>query len=168
MDQKTIIEGLQKALANGSGTLDDLETLLNRAKADILVAKEAEAEAKEKAKAARGKKVADIANRILNEETTDEDMALIMNGWLAAKGYKGCDFSAESLRNMFEEGERAAKKDWFNKDINKAIDDIVDSVGKWTAAYKEYQNGKCVKNEKVTSDDPDDVIAKFLKSFGLR
>lgn len=40
MDQKAIMEGLTRALSQGTGDLDDLENLLKRAQADIEVARQ--------------------------------------------------------------------------------------------------------------------------------
>ena len=164
MDQKTIIEGLQKALVNGSGNLDDLDNLLKRAQADIVKAKE---EAKN-AEAKRGQEIAELANRLLENKTTDSDAALVLNAWLHAKGYKGAPFSAADLEAMFFDSENAAidKQKYSNEQLKKAFDDLMtdinDFVESWGSKSKD-------KNEKKPADDSaDDVINRFLKNFGLR
>ena len=172
MNQSTIIEALQKALANGSGSLDDLENLLKRAQNDVAKAKDEEKQAKEKAEAekkARGLKIADLANRILEGKTTDDDCAYVINSWMKARGIKG-ELTGKDLNEIFTNCDAAANK--VTEDINKAIDDVVNSLAD-LAGYLDVDLNKNKKNAAAKpkakpADKPEDVIDSFLKSFGLR
>lgn len=174
MEQNNIIEALQKALAKGSGSLDDLDNLLDRAKSDIAKAKEAEAAAaaakkaaEEKEKAERGQKVADMANRILHNEITDDDCAYVINRWAKKNGLEGDGFTGKDLREIVK-----AIKDARNETnkIVKELDDMVNAFCKtledWGDTYSmpRPELKKPVNNKK----EPEDVIDRFLKDFGLR
>jgi len=166
MDQSTIIDALQKALSKGSGSLDDLENLLKRAQEDVTQAKKDAEAAKEKEMAARGAKVADLATRLLNSETTDDDCAFVMNTWLAAKGYKGAAFTAKEIGDMFDKCEKNAVDDYINKDLNKAINDVVNDLNKWVLSFQAAKD--CNKKPEPKPESPDEVLDDFLKHFGLR
>ena len=159
MDQKTIVDGLQKALANGSGTLDDLENLLNRAKQDIAKAKEEQ----EKEIKVRGLKVAEMANRILEDKTTDDDCAYVINSWMRAKGIPGKGLTGKDLAEIFANDKAASDK--IEKDLNRALDELANSVADWAKALGvKYDKPKTQPKK----EDPNAVIDDFLKSFGLR
>ena len=171
MDQKTIMDALQKALANGSGTLDDLEGLLKRAQEDVTKAKEEEKARKVVAAQKRGEEIAAIANRLLEEKPTDDDCAYMVNAWMKAHGYDGDKLTGKDLAEIFANQNAAAEK--ISKDLDKAIDELCNSVADWAKALGvEYDNNKKYdyKKKPESKKDPsaDDVIDDFLKSFGLR
>lgn len=158
MDQKKIIEALQKALAQGSGDLDDLENLLNRAQADITKEKARLKEEQEKAEAAKGEYVAALATRLLNGKITDEDCAYVLNAWGKVNGLK-CDLTAKGLRDTVDSITEAQDA---SDAIVKQLNDIMNDWNKF------MNDSKVKKTEKKTCKDCDDVIDNFLKSFGLR
>lgn len=168
MDQKTIVEALQRSLANGTGGLDDLDKLLRRAQQDIVTAKEEEKKRAEEREAQRGKKIANLANRLLEGKTTDEDCAQVLNAWLAARGHKGAPFTAKDLEEIFIKSESEANKvaDDLVNDFNKAINQLADSLKDWKFTYT---NKKPDPPKKPAANaDADDVINDFLKKFGIR
>lgn len=153
MDQKTILAALQHALNEGNGSLDDLSNLLSRAQADIETAKkeqaEAEARAKkeaEKAKFARGEKIAELATRLLEGKPTSADVALVFETYLKSKGYDDVKISAESI----EEGLEASRE------LNKHLSELTDALGDLFNLHKSQKN------------DPDKALNDFLKGMGLR
>lgn len=161
MNQKTITDALLKALANGSGSLDDLDNLLKRAREDVEKAKEAE----KNAAATRAKNIADLANRLLNNEITDEDAAFVLNAWLAKKGHKGSPFTAKDLNEIFDSAEEAATT--LNHDLNKALQDLTNDINEWCKNLgAQYDKNK--KPVEKKPEDPDDVINNFLEKFGLK
>lgn len=121
--QNDIVKSLIIALQNGNGNLDDLDTLMNNVKRDILAAKEAEIQAaKEKAAAEQvkqGEKIAAMATRVLEEKTTAEDLAMVFQSFMRANGYKDATMSAEEI----EEGMGMAKE------ITKHFRSFVDVLG---------------------------------------
>lgn len=170
MDQKTIVDGLLKALANGSGTLDNLDELLDRAKDDIAAAKQEEKKAaaeKEAQAQARGKLVADLATRVLHDETTDEDCAYVINSWARKNGLKGDGFTGKELREVAEDIKNARKQT--NK-VMSEFEEIIEAFCQTLASFGDkydmprYEGKKPEKKK----DNPEDVIDNFLKSFGLR
>lgn len=165
MDQTIIIDALQKALAKGSGSLDDLDSLLKRAQADVARAKEEEKAAREAAAKKRGQEIADLANRLLENKITDDDCAFVMNTWLAAKGYAGALFTGADLKEMFVKGETAAKEDYINTSLEKALNDLVNDIGEWSKTWKNTYNNK---KPAPKAESADEVIDNFLKSFGLK
>ena len=164
MDQKSIISALQKALSNGSGSLDDLENLLKRAQEDIQDAKAAQKEAEEKAKAARGNQIAELATRLINGETTADDAAFVLNAWTAAEGY-ACKFNDKDLKMIISNAEDAGKK--VTHEFEDIIDTFCDALLKFGDKYG-MEKPKVEKPKKSKTVDADDVIDDFLKSFGLR
>jgi len=164
MDQNTILTALQKALAGGSGTLDDLDALLDRAKSDIAQAKaeaaakaEADRKAAEANKAKRAQSIADMATRLLNDELTDEDVAMVFQSYLKSKGIDA-EVSAVAVR----EGVERSKE--LENSLNELKDALGDLFGLNPVENFKYENIN--KNKKP--EDPDDVIDSFLRKFGLR
>lgn len=152
MDQNTILTALQKALAGGSGTLDDLDALLDRAKADIVKAKEeaaakaeADRKAKELDKAKRAQRIADLANRLLEDKLTDDDVAMVFESYLKSNGMD-VKVTAESVR---EGVKNSAELDQAMKELTEAFEELFE-----------------LKNAKKPVD-PDDAIGDFLKRMGL-
>ena len=184
MTQDKIIEGLQKALAGGSGSLDDLDNLMNRVKQDIATAKreqeEAEKKAKEEAEArktARGTEIAHIATRLLNEELTDADMALVMNVFFKQHGLQTTWTEKNIHELMIDCGEKidelSAKTKQAVNELADLFEDLfgikIDTSKVKTEAKKEGNKAeyKTENKKPAASKDPDDVIRKFLKDFGL-
>lgn len=156
MDQNTILTALQKALAGGSGTLDDLDALLDRAKADIVKAKEeaaakaeADRKAKELDKAKRAQRIADLANRLLEDKLTDDDVAMVFESYLNSNGMD-VKVTAESVR---EGVKNSAELDQAMKELTEAFEELF-----------ELKNAKKPAKKVV---DPDDAIGDFLKRMGL-
>lgn len=177
MDQNKIVEALQKALAHGTGSLDDLDNLLKRAQSDIAQAKKNEAEAKEKAKTDRGNKVAQLATRLLNSELTDDDMAFVMNTFYAQHGLQAIWDGPGIAMLMTKSDEAAADLD---EKAEKAIDDLCNFLNSLLGVNldrnqiktdcKVRKDGSTVKAEykgNINKKDPDDVIKSFLEKFGL-
>ena len=178
MDQKTIVDGLLKALANGSGTLDNLDELLDRAKNDIATAKQEEIEAQKKAAAekeaqakaqARGKMVADLATRVLHDETTDKDCAYVINSWARKNGFKDAGFTAQDMREIFESVQSTRKE---TDKVVKEFEDILSEFCKSLESFDDKHNMPKYEGKKPAAmskkNDPEDVIDNFLKTFGLR
>ena len=178
MTQDKIIEGLQKALAGGSGSLDDLDNLMNRVKQDIATAKREQEEAEKKAKAdaearktARGTEIAHIATRLLNEELTDADMALVMNVFFKQHGLQTTWTEKNIHELMVDCGQ---KIDELNAKTKQAVNELADlfeslfgvKIDTDEVKTKKEGNTTAVKKPKE-SKDPDDVIRKFLSDFGL-
>lgn len=154
MDQNTILTALQKALAGGSGTLDDLDALLDRAKADIVKAKEeaaakaeADRKAKELDKAKRAQRIADLANRLLEDKLTDDDVAMVFESYLKSNGMD-VKVTAEAVREGVKN----------SNEMDQAMKELAD-------AFEELLNMK--KPAKRKPVDPDDAIGDFLKRMGL-
>ena len=174
MDQKTIVDGLLKALANGSGTLDNLDELLDRAKDDIAAAKQEEIEAQKKAAAekeaqaqARGKLVADLATRVLHDETTDEDCAYVINSWARKNGLKGDGFTGKELREVAEEIKNTRKQ---TSKVMSEFEEIIEAFCQTLESFGDKHDMPRYEDKKPEKkkDNPEDVIDNFLKSFGLR
>jgi hypothetical protein len=169
MDQKTIIEALQKALADGSGTLDDLDNLLKRAQTDIAKVKDEEKAAKAKAEAEKrqaGQRIAELANRLLEGKPTDDDCALVVNAWMKSRGIDGT-LTGKDLDEIFTKSDAASKK--MTADLDKALEDLTNSVKEWCGTLGLDINVKQPKPAaKPKKEDPNDVIDDFLRTFGLR
>ena len=146
MDQKTIIDALQKSLDKGSGTLDDLDNLLKRAQQDIAKAKEEEKAKQEKEKKAQGLKIAEMANRILEDKTTDDDCAYVINSWMRAKGIPGRGLTGKDLAEIFTNDKAASDK--IEKDLDRAINELAESVEEWAKALGvKYEKKKKTSNK---------------------
>ena len=158
MDQKKIIEALQKALAQGSGDLDDLENLLNRAQADITKEKARLKEEQEKAEAAKGEYVAALATRLLNGKITDEDCAYVLSAWGRINGLES-EITAKDLRDTANTVLNVKQQS------NTIMDELNKIMNDWN---KILNDTKPKQEDKKTCKDCDDVIDNFLKSFGLR
>lgn len=164
MNQNTIVEALKRSLEQGQGNLDDLDTLLDRVKADIAKAKqeeekaarEAEAAAKAKKEAeqkAKAEGIAELATRLLNGETTAADVAQVMQAYMDANGIEG-EVDAKGI----EEGFKASQE------LHGAMDELVDSLKELFDVFNEKPAKKQENSRKETADD---VITRFLKSHGL-
>lgn len=169
MDQKTIIEALQKALADGSGTLDDLDNLLKRAQTDVAKAKDEEKAAKAKAEAEKrqaGQRIAELANRLLEGKPTDDDCALVVNTWMKSRGIDG-NLTGKDLDEIFTKSNAVSEK--MTADLDKAVDDLAKSIKDWCDTLGIKVDVKTPKPAaKPKKEDPNDVIDDFLKTFGLR
>ena len=168
MDQNTIMDALQRALANGTGSLEDLDNLMDRVKADIAKAKSEEQEAAKQAaiaKAAeeaeykqRGQYIADLATRLLDKELTDDDMAFVLKTYLGQHGIEA-EVTAKDITDSLK------ASDELNKSLAELGEALGELFGVMSAPRKMFCNNK-EKDEKK-SDNPDDVIARFLRSHGL-
>lgn len=157
MDQKTIMAGLVKALQNGDGDLSDLEQLLDRAKADIATAKkEAEEKAKrdaEQNKRKRAEGIAEMATRVLNDEVTAEDVAMVMESYLRGQGMD-IHVTAEAVT----EGTKHAND--FGKHMNDLLEELADLF--------DIDELKPNKTKKPVEKNADAALDNFLKGLGLR
>lgn len=168
MDQKTIVDALQKALAKGSGDLGDLENLLKRAQQDVIKAREEARIKEEEEKKARGKQIADLANRLLEDEVTDDDCAYVINSWAKKNGLQGKGFTGKELRDIVNSILDARKE---GGKVMKELDDMINAfcntLEKWGDSYN-MPHADVKKPQIDNNKDPEDVINKFLKSFGIR
>lgn len=172
MDQSTILDALQRALSQGSGSLDDLDALMDRVKGDIAKAKQEEAAAakkkaeeeaarkaaEEKAKLAQGQRIAELATRLLAGEPTSEDVAFMFQTYLRHSGIEDAEVTAEGI----EEGLKASHE--LNSALNELAESFADLFGGFVDKNKNVNQPKPRENRKETADD---VIARFLKSHGL-
>lgn len=176
MDQKTIMDALQKALTNGSGTLDDLDNLLKRAQADVAKAKEEQRVADEKKKKEYANKITDLANRLLNGKTTDDDCALVLNAWVKAKGLDATLFEGKDLEKIFATCAEAPKQsinldEMLNSsELERALKEFSETMVELGRSLNIKPDEKAAKAEPKKKDEEsvDDVINNFLHSFGLR
>lgn len=159
MNQSTIIDALQKALAQGNGTLDDLSNLLARAQEDIEKAKQEQEEAKQKAEEKRGLEIAELATRLLEGKPTDADMALVMNTYFRANDMPEI-WTAENMRDLVLQCTKRATK------VQSEVDEALNKLDEVLKGLFGGLQEKKKKNDKVEKD-PDDIIADFLKKFGL-
>ena len=155
MDQKAIMEGLTRALSQGTGDLDDLENLLKRAQADIEVVRQEEAKAKAEAeerakkdKAKRANDIAAMANRVLEGHPTSDDVALVLQAYLNDNGIN-IQVSAEAVADSVKSANEVSMR--FST-LMKQMDNLF--------------NTKTKSEPKKTS--PEDAIDKFLRDMGIR
>lgn len=168
MDQNTIKDALKRALEQGTGSLDDLNALMDRVKADIEKAKQEEAEAaarkaeaekaqKEAEFKKRGDEIAMMATRVLDGETTAADVAMVINAYLAAHGMDA-EVTAEGIEEGFKH----------SQELNSALDELAESFKELIDTFDIFDNKQKVQKENINKKEtPDDVIARFLRSHGL-
>lgn len=152
--QKEIMNALLGALEKGDGDLSSLDALMDRVKKDIAEAKAEERARKEKEEAelnARGKKIADMATRVLNDEATEADVALVMESYMHNLGMKDAKVSAKDV----QEAKEAADKATGALDVVlEALDDLF--------TLDEKPKAKAVKQSTKSADD---VLNEFLKTL---
>ena len=152
MDQKAIIEGLTRALSQGTGDLDDLENLLKRAQADIEVARQeeakAKAEAEERAKIKRANDIAAMANHVLEGHPTADDVALVLQAYLNDNGIN-IQVNAEAVADSVKSANEVSMR--FST-LMKQMDNLFNTKAK-------------SETEKMS---PEDAIDKFLRDMGIR
>ena len=152
--QKEIMNALLGALEKGEGDLSSLDALMDQVKADIAEAKAEEHARKEKEEARmkkRGEEIAAMATRVLNEQTTDADLALVMESYMHARGMKDAKITAEDVVTATQAAEKATS---IFDDLLKAFDSIgsvIESKPTITRATK-----------KKTSDD---ILKEFLNTI---
>lgn len=168
MNQKTIVEALQKALTHGEGSLDDLDTLLKRAQEDIVTAKKEIEEAAAKAKAeqqkketARAAKCAEIATRLLNRKLTAADMTFIYNTWGAQNGLGDEVLTEEEFQRTWDDS--VAMTENTDELTSKIADEIINIV-KSLFTFKGEDQKPVEKKER---DNADLVLQEFLKKNKL-
>ena len=148
--QKEIVHALLTALEKGDGDLSDLETLLDRVKKDIAEVKAEEAR-KEKDLEARGKKIADMATRVLNDEATEADVALVMESYMHNLGLKDAKVSAKDVQDAKAAADRTMS----------SLDVVLNALGDLFAIDEEPK----ARPAKDTSKSADDVLNEFLKTL---
>ena len=152
--QKEIMNALLGALEKGDGDLSSLDALMDRVEKDIAEAKAEERARKEKEEAelnARGKKIADMATRVLNDEATEADVALVMESYMHNLGMKDAKVSAKDV----QEAKEAADKATGALDIVlNALDDLF--------TLDEKPKAKAAKQSTKSADD---VLNEFLKTL---
>ncbi|MBQ2230782.1 MAG: hypothetical protein II425_03095 [Oscillospiraceae bacterium] len=152
--KQDIIDCLLKALEQGNGDLDELDRLMDHAKEDIAKAKEiekAEQARKEAEQRKRGEKIAEMATRVLNDQTTDADLALVMESYMHARGMKDAKVTEADVVNAAQAAEKATS---MFDDLLKAFDTL------GAALESKPATTKVAKNK--TSDD---VIKEFLNTL---
>ena len=149
----TIVNSLIATLKRGEGDWEELAALLDHVKEDVEEARKAEEareaarkEAEHKAFLKRGEEIAEMATRVLENKTTADDVACVMNSYLKGRGLdaniKGADISGAM-----------DAADEFAKTIEGAFE-----------ALKElFDEDKPVK--KVEKTSADDVLRDFLRTL---
>ena len=148
--QKEIMNALLGALEKGEGSLSDLEALMDRVKKDIAEAKAEEKARKEKEAAdlkARGDKIAAMATRVLNDQATEADVALVMESYMHNLGMKDAKISAKDVQNAKEAADRASS----------AFDVVLDALSDVF--------GMDPKPKAQSTKNADDVLNEFLKTL---
>lgn len=150
MDKNSVKYALEKALSSGEGDLDELIALLQRATSDLQSvkqeeedkkrreeearkAKEAEIKRKqEEEKKKRGNEIAAMANNVLNETVTDEDLALVLTAYFHGRGIKNVTITPDLIEATFEpstiniSGVQKLVDNWLDDPKNKSmIDDLL-------------------------------------------
>ncbi len=169
MDQNTILTGLKHALEHGSGSLDDLSDLLNRAQADITLAKKEQADAERKAKEAetlkRGKAITAMANRMLEGKPTADDVALVLGAYMKNEGIN-TEVTAESVTESIKNSRELSES------LEELADVIADLFETFAGAIKSNENEKPIKKIQVPANskkkDADAALDSFLHDLGLR
>lgn len=152
MDKKTIIDGLLHALDKGQGNLDDLDALLNKAKEDIAQAKAEQKQREEEETRVRAQNIAELATRLLNNELTSDDVALVLGSYLKTKGIDN-NITAEEIEQCLLQ----------EKELDSQVDELINSLGDLFSSISMACGKKSAK-----AKDTDDTIDKFLKSIGVR
>ena len=148
--QKEIMNALLGALEKGEGDLADLETLMDRVKKDIAEAKAEEKARKEKEAAdlkARGDKIAAMATRVLNDQATEADVALVMESYMHNLGMKDAKISAKDVQSAKEAADRASS----------ALDVVLEAL------HDVF--GTDPKPKAQSTKNADDVLNEFLKTL---
>lgn len=165
--QKEIVTALKTALEKGDGDLSSLDALLDRVKIDIVAAqaeekaRKAKEEAEEKARKereearlkARGEKIAAMATRVLNDEATAADVALVMESYMHSLGFDDAEISAKDV----EEAKNTAEK---------AVGDFGDLLSAFGTLAEAFGDTGVKVKKTTTKRDPDDVLREFLKTIG--
>ena len=147
MDKNSVKYALEKALSSGEGDLDELIALLERATSDLQAvkqeeedkkrrkekafkAKEAEIKRKqEEEKKKRGNEIAAMANNVLNETVTDEDLALVLTAYFHGRGIKNVTVTPDLIEAAFEpstidlSGVEKLVDNWHDDPKNKSMID---------------------------------------------
>lgn len=147
MDKNSVKYALEKALSSGEGDLDELIALLERATSDLQAvkqeeedkkrrkeeafkAKEAEIKRKqEEEKKKRGNEIAAMANNVLNETVTDEDLALVLTAYFHGRGIKNVTVTPDLIEAAFEpstidlSGVEKLVDNWLDDPKNKSMID---------------------------------------------
>jgi cob(I)alamin adenosyltransferase len=152
MDKKTIIDGLLHALDKGQGNLDDLDALLNKAKEDIAQAKAELKQKEEEETRVRAQNIAELATRLLNNELTSDDVALVLGSYMKTKGIDN-NITAEEIEQCLLQ----------EKELDSQVDELINSLSDLFSAISMACDKKSAK-----AKDNDDTIDKFLKSIGVR
>ena len=150
MDKNSVKYALEKALSSGEGDLDELIALLERATSDLQAvkqeeedkkrrkeeafkAKEAEIKRKqEEEKKKHGNEIAAMANNVLNETVTNEDLALVLTAYFHGRGIKNVTVTPDLIEAAFEpstidlSGVEKLVDNWLDDPKNKSmIDDLL-------------------------------------------
>lgn len=175
MNKDTIITGLMRALENGNGNLDDLNALLDRVKIDIATVKREEEEAEQKRQAEierkhreemehkrqeeeRAQGIAALATRLLNNELTSDDVAMVLNSFFNSKG-ETIKFNSKDIDEMVG----------MSHELNNTISNFAKTLSDIFDTITDLNDNKKIEDKKsaVKSSD-DEVIDNFLKKLGIR
>ena len=156
--KQEIIERLIASLEHGDGDLDELDKLMDKAKQDIDLAKQAEAEEKkrkEQETVKRGEAIAEMATRVLNDKATEADVAMVMESYMHNLGMKDAKVSADEVREAKETAEKAAN----------TMGDLLNALGGLAKVFDPDFNKEPRTITKKPSRSADDVLREFLKSI---
>ena len=146
------MHALMTALEKGEGGLDDLERLLTHAKEDVIAAKAEEKARKAKEEKARGDKIAEMATRVLNDQATEADVALVMESYMHNLGIKDAKISAKDVQDAKAAADKATG----------ALDIILDALND---LFTIDDKPKAKTVTKDTSQSADDIKNAFLKTL---
>ena len=208
MDKNSVKYALEKALSSGEGDLDELIALLERATSDLQAvkqeeedkkrrkeeafkAKEAEIKRKqEEEKKKRGNEIAAMANNVLNETVTNEDLALVLTAYFHGRGIKNVTVTPDLIEAAFEpstidlSGVEKLVDNWLDDPKNKSmIDDLLKvfreveypeskpapKAKDIPAAYKTEATtaGFCPRPSSKENKKLDSALDDFFKQLGI-
>ena len=156
--KQEIIERLIASLEHGDGDLDELDKLMDKAKQDIDLAKQAEVEEKkrkEQETVKRGEAIAEMATRVLNDKATEADVAMVMESYMHSLGMKDAKVSADEVREAKETAEKAAN----------TMGDLLNALGGLAKVFDQDFNKESQTITKKPPRNADDVLREFLKSI---
>ena len=152
--KQDIIDCLLKALEQGNGDLDELDRLMDHAKEDIAKAKEiekAEQARKEAEQRKRGEAIAEMATRVLNDQATGADLALVMESYMHARGMKDAKVTEADVMNATLTAEKTANM----------FDDLLKAFNALGSALESKPTTAKVPNKRTS----DDIIKEFLNTL---
>ena len=105
----------------------------------------------------RAEAIADLATRLLHNELTADDVAMVLTSYFKSQGMD-VEVSADNVKATVTA----------QTELDHSIEEFADALGELfetlASAGKHYDNNK----EKPRKDTADNTIDQFLKSIGVR